>query len=186
MSKKLADLFNLPDNLPSDETQIANSLDDVPPTPPIEEQQLTLASLDATIDKIDQAMPAVRGLERSDEEMDELSAMAKNAAQDLMDLGMAMEARFSGTVFQTAGVLLGHAISAKQAKIDKKLKMLDLQMKKLGLDHKIKRENAKDQAALEAAGVGEDDPIDGDGQLIDRNALLAELLKKSTQSENDK
>jgi hypothetical protein len=98
--------------------------------------------------------------------MDELATLAKDKFNDLMDLGMNMEARFSGQVFQTAGVLLGHAITAKQAKLDKKLKMVDLQLKKMRLDHQLKQDGA----------VGES--IDGQGVVLDRNALLAQILNK--------
>jgi hypothetical protein len=84
-----------------------------------------------------------------------------------MDLGMNMEARFSGTVFQTAGVLLGHAITAKQAKLDKKLRMIDLQLKKQKLDKQY-----KDQ--------GTEQPIEGESKIMDRNSLLAAILNKTT------
>jgi hypothetical protein len=97
--------------------------------------------------------------------------MAKNRFNDLMDLGMNMEARFSGQVFQTAGVLLGHAITAKQAKLDKKLRMVDLQLKKMRLDHQLKQDGV---------GAG-NDTIDGQGVLLDRNALLAQILNKPKQ-----
>jgi hypothetical protein len=89
-----------------------------------------------------------------------------------MDLGMNMEARFSGTVFQTAGTLLGHAIAAKQAKMDKKLRMVDLQLKKMRLDHQIK----KDQQSGDAP-----EAIEGQGVVLDRNALLAQILDKPRQ-----
>lgn len=87
-----------------------------------------------------------------------------------MDLGLAMEARFSGAVLQTAGTMLGHAIAAKQAKIDKKLRTVDLQLKKMRLDHQI---------AKDARGEAGEEPIEAQGQLLDRNALLAEILKSS-------
>ena len=102
--------------------------------------------------------------------MDELAQLAKDKFQDLMDLGMNMESRFSGQVFQTAGVLLGHAITAKQAKLDKKLRMVDLQLKKMRLDHQIKQDGGLDTNALE-----------GHGTVLDRNALLAQILKKPDQ-----
>jgi hypothetical protein len=129
------------------------------------------ADIDNAIDKIDQALPKVKGLDASDQEMDELADMAKNRFNDLMDLGMNMEARFSGQVFQTAGVLLGHAITAKQAKLDKKLRMVDLQLKKMRLDHQLKQDGV---------GAG-NDTIDGQGVLLDRNALLAQILNKPKQ-----
>lgn len=160
MTKKLEELFNLPSTLPEDTTpeQVTEAL---------AEHQEVFKDIDNAIDKIDLALPGVRGLESSDEEMDELANLAKDKFNDLMDLGMAMEARFSGQVFQTAGVLLGHAISAKQAKLDKKLRMVDLQLKKMRLDHQLK------QAGDAPAGA-----VEGEGVVLDRNALLAQILNK--------
>jgi hypothetical protein len=51
-----------------------------------------------------------------------------------MDLGMNVEARYSGRVFEVASTMLKNAIDAKAAKIDKKLKMVELQLKKQKLD----------------------------------------------------
>jgi hypothetical protein len=159
MTRKLEELFNLPDNIPEDLTQEQASA-------ALEEKKAVFADIDKAIDKIDEALPHVKGLDASDQEMDELAKLAKDKFNDLMDLGMNMEARFSGQVFQTAGVLLGHAITAKQAKLDKKLKMVDLQLKKMRLDHQLKQDGA----------VGES--IDGQGVVLDRNALLAQILNK--------
>jgi hypothetical protein len=160
MTKKLTELFNLPENLPDDLTPEQASVQ-------LAEQQEVFKDIDDTIDKIDQALPGVRGLESSDAEMDELAQLAKDKFNDLMDLGMAMEARFSGVVFQTAGTLLGHAITAKQAKLDKKLKMVDLQLKKMRLDQQAKQ-----------SGTALPNPIEGEGTVIDRNTLLTEILKQ--------
>ena len=117
MTKKLSELFNLPETLPEDVSAEQA-------TQQLQQHQSTFAEIDSAIDKIDSALPGVRGLEASDAELDELANLAKEKFNDLMDLGMAMEARFSGTVFQTAGTLLGHAITAKQAKLDKKLRKI--------------------------------------------------------------
>lgn len=163
MTKKLEELFNLPQELPPD-------------TPPeaavtvLEEHKEVFKDIDNAIDKIDSALPGVKGLDASDQEMDDLANLAKQKFEDLMDLGMAMEARFSGQVFQTAGVLLGHAITAKQAKLDKKLRMVDLQLKKMRLDQQAKQ-----------AGTATPGAIEGDGVVLDRNALLAQILNKPKQ-----
>ena len=93
--KKLEELFNLPDTLPDNVTHEQA-------TTTLEEQKSVFAEIDNAIDKIDQALPNVKGLDASDQEMDELADLAKNRFNDLMDLGMNMEARFSGQVFQTA------------------------------------------------------------------------------------
>lgn len=164
MTKKLEELFNLPEKLPEDVTSEQATV-------ALEEQKSVFAEIDNAIDKIDQALPKVKGLDASDQEMDELANLAKDRFNDLMDLGMNMEARFSGQVFQTAGVLLGHAITAKQAKLDKKLRMVDLQLKKMRLDHQLKQDGV---------GAG-NDAIDGQGVLLDRNALLAQILNKPKQ-----
>ena len=163
MTKKLEELFNLPENFPQ-QPVMDQSVES------IEEKKAVFAEIDKTIDKIDQALPGVKGLEASDQEMDELANLAKDKFNDLMDLGMNMEARFSGHVFQTAGVLLGHAITAKQAKLDKKLRMVDLQLKKMRLDHQLKQD-----------GDGSNDAIEGQGIVLDRNALLAQILNKPKQ-----
>ena len=85
-----------------------------------------------------------------------------------MDLGMNIDPRFAGVIMQTAGVMLGHAISAKTAKMDKKLRMINLQLSKQRLD--LQREKAAAAA---------DQPIEGQGVVLDRNALLTQILNHS-------
>lgn len=165
MTKKLEILFNLPPTDDQPEPMPEEAAQDLPDT---QEQQQVLDRVNTAIDKIDEALPGVRDLERGDEELDELANLARDSAKDLLDLGMQMEARFSGTVFQTAGVLLGHAITAKQAKLDKKLRMVDLQLKKMRLDHQMRQD-----------GGGSETPVEGEGHVMDRNELLAEILNKS-------
>ena len=155
MTKKLQEFFNLPDP-PAPEQ----------PAEQIEEQKRELTYANDIISRIDQALPQVHDLDDADREMDELADLAKDKFNDLMDLGMNVEARFSGTILQTAGVLLGHAITAKQAKIDKKLRMVDLQLKKMRLD-----QQTKDNPQLGSS-------VEGEGTVIDRNTLLAEILKQ--------
>ena len=163
MTKKLEELFNLPDAVPDDASpEQVQSI--------TQEQQAVFNDIDTAIDKIDQALPGVKGLDASDSEMDELAELAKDKFNDLMDLGMNVDSRFSGQIFQTAGVLLGHAITAKQAKLDKKLRMVDLQLKKMRLDQQAK-----------AAGQTPDGTIEGEGMVLDRNALLTQILNKPKQ-----
>jgi len=169
MTKRLEELFNLPE---PDDSEPEQTVSPEEARRAIEANRTELADIDTAIDKIDQALPTVRDLSASDQEMDELAELAKDKFNDLMDLGMNMEARFSGTVFQTAGTLLGHAIAAKQAKMDKKLRMVDLQLKKMRLDHQIK----KDQQSGDAP-----EAIEGQGVVLDRNALLAQILDKPRQ-----
>ena len=114
-------------------------------------------------DKIAAALPQVKGLgDISDSEFDELAQRATDAFDDLMDLGMNVEARYSGRVFEVAGSMLKNAIDAKAAKIDKKLKMIDLQLKKQKLDQDTKPDDGID--------------VSGTGVIVtDRNSLLEKL-----------
>jgi hypothetical protein len=159
MTKKLEELFELAS---SDENDLTIPLPEV--TEEVTEKALN------TLDKIEAALPQVRGLEAADNEMDELADMATSSYKDLMDLGMQVESRFSSEIFNSASSMLGHAITAKTAKINKKLKMLDLQMKKAQLDQKM-------MAKTEEI---ENTPL-GTGQSLDRN----ELLKMFNPKNND-
>jgi hypothetical protein len=113
-------------------------------------------------DKISAALPRVKGLgDISDAEFDSLAAKAEQAYDDLMDLGMNVEARYGSKMFEVAASMMTAAITAKSAKIDKKLKMIDLQIKKLAID----RKNGK-----------EGETVEGEGYILtDRNSILAKI-----------
>ncbi len=117
------------------------------------------------IDKIEIALPRVVGLgDASDSELDELAKRATDAYDDLMDLGMNVEARYSSRIFEVAATMLKNAIDAKSAKIDKKLKMVDLQIKKRKVDQE------------ETTGDTSSDVIAGESVIVtDRNSLLEKM-----------
>jgi hypothetical protein len=161
MTKKLEELFELPI-----EEEVNSQI--------FENTQVSFTTQETydTLQKIESALPQVRGLEASDNEMDELADLAKSSYKDLMDLGMQVDSRFAAEIFNSAGSMLGHAITAKTAKINKKLKMLDLQLKKAQLDQKI---NSKTEEI-------ENTPL-GEGSLVDRNELLKTILaNKKTEN----
>ena len=133
-----------------------------------EEAEIISAEALTSLEKIESALPAVRGLEAADTEMDELADLAKDSFTDLMELGMQVDSRFSAEIFNSASTFLSHAITAKTAKINKKLKMLDLQLKKLSLEQKA----ASTVEDIEATPVGT-------AQLLDRNELLKMLSNKT-------
>ena len=86
------------------------------------------------------------------------------AYEDLMDLGMNVESRYSGRVFEVAGQMLKTNLDAKNAKLDKKLKMVELQLKK----EKMDREGSVEGDTL----------VNGEGYVItDRNSLIEKLKK---------
>ena len=117
----------------------------------------------AELDKISAALPQVKGLgELADKELNEVAEKSMNAYEDLMDLGMNVEARYSGRVFEVAGNMLKTNLDAKVAKLDKKLKMVELQLKK--------EKNDKD------GGESPDGIVSGEGYVVtDRNSLLEKL-----------
>ena len=162
MTKKLTELLNLPP-IPEDTDSTAQEALDF-----IRNNQDVITEVDSAINKIDLALPLVRDLERGDDELDELAKLAKEKAEDLMDLGMNIDPRFAGVLMQTAGTMLGHAITAKTAKMDKKLRMINLQLAKARLDHQIKKD-AK-------SGAADEEPIEGQGIVLDRNELLRQIL----------
>ena len=158
MTRKLESLFDLPLSTPAEDE----------PTPqPAEDFRAQLQTLDDTIDKIDAALPGVRGLEANDTEMDSLSKMATDSYDELMTLGMQVDSRFASEIFSVASNMLGHAITAKTAKMDKKLKMIDLQLKKMRLDQQTPEEQQLATAQ---------------GQVLNRNDLLERLLKGKDQN----
>jgi hypothetical protein len=129
MTKKLEELFGF-DQLNEDTA----TPEPVSETLTTEQTQTAIIEIDATIDKIDDALPAIRNLEASDKELDEIADLAKESFQNLSDLAFNVDSRFSSELFAVAGTMLGHALTAKTTKLNKKLKMIDLQLKKLKLD----------------------------------------------------
>ena len=158
MTKKLEELFDLPTDEGLPEEVVPDNVPEAKPeNNPI--MQDTLSELD----KVQAALPMVRGLEASDTEMDDLADKATKGFDDMMDLGMNVDSRWASDIFGVASTMLGHAITAKTAKLNKKLKMVDLQLKKANLDQKAKANG--------------EETVDGTGVVLDRNALLDRLLK---------
>ena len=154
MTKKLEEILNLPESKKIIKQEEKKQLS--APEPLLRDIN--------EYDKISAALPMVKGLgDLGDAELDELAQKAKDAYEDIMDLGMNVEARYSARMFEVAASMLGHAITAKSAKLDKKLKMIDLQLKKQKIDN-------------DANGVDDSVTIQGDGVIIsDRNSLLEKL-----------
>lgn len=162
MTRKLEELFDLPPQIEEEPVEEA----------PSKEKFDSLDSALAEVDKIEEALPMVKGLEATDIEMDELAQKAIDSYGNLMDLGMNVDARYSAEILSVASNMLGHAITAKTAKLNKKLRMVDLQLKKLALD----RRSADPAVPLTT----------GSGHVLDRNELLQRLTgakDKDTQKE---
>jgi hypothetical protein len=156
MTKKLEELFDL------------QSQPELAPQPvPVHEEITSLDDQYQAVQKIVQTLPQIQELENLDEqELDNLAKKAEKAYDELMDLGMNVEVRYSGRIFEVASSMMGNAITAKSNKIEKKLKAVDLQLKKLKIDND--------------AGVDPNNVINGQGYVItDRNELLKKLSGKA-------
>jgi hypothetical protein len=156
MTKKLESLFNLDEN-PKEESSLKK---------PKHEEITTVDESYRAVQEITKSLPAMPELDAlGDGELDDLATKAEQAYDDLMDLGMNVEVRYSGRIFEVASSMMGNAIAAKTAKIDKKLKAIDLQLKKLKIE--------KD------AGDDPSDVLQGQGYIItDRNDLIKKLSQK--------
>lgn len=134
--------------------------------PPVEGDDLSQAELVESLkelEEIDDKMKSVVDLSSSDKEMDDIADKAMETFRDLMDLGMNVDARAAAPIFEAATKLMGHAVTAKSSKIDKKLKLLDYELKKRRLEHQIAQDTGNNE---------EETDIEGTGRILDRNELL--------------
>jgi hypothetical protein len=164
MTKRLEELFDLPVSTADTEQTVTD----------IAATQYSITEIDSTIDKIDAALPGIRDLETSDSEMDSLALKATETFDDLMDLGMQVDSRYASEIFAVAGAMLGHALTAKTAKMNKKLKMIQLQLQKAKLDldrEKHTKDPEDSDSTVETA----------EGQVLSRNDLLERLIGSRDQ-----
>ena len=162
MTKKLEELLNLPE---SQDIVKEEEKENKKVSKKQEKENKTALRDISEFDKIAAALPKVEGLgEMGDQELDDIGQRAVTAYEDLMDLGMNVESRYSASIFEVAGNMLKTGLDAKSAKLDKKLKMVDLQLKKQKQDSKGESESTN--------------LVQGEGYIIsDRNSLLEKLKK---------
>jgi hypothetical protein len=153
MTKKLEEIFNL---------------DEAKKLIPIKAEEVkSLNDSYKAVANITKDLPMIKELNNLDEsELDHLAKKAEEAYDNLMDLGMNVEIRYSSRLFEVASSMMKNAIDAKAAKIDRKLKAVDLQLKK----YKIDKDANEDPNNI----------MNGEGYVItDRNDLLKKLTQKS-------
>ena len=161
MTKKLEELFNMEDKETAQQQEEQSVPVEVTPQQikSIEESYKEVTKITGDLPKINELV----ALEEKD--LDSLADKAEKAYDDLMDLGMNVEVRYSGRIFEVASSMLKNAIDAKTAKVDKKLKAVDLQLKKFKLD----QDSPEDS----------NDVLDGKGYvMLDRNELIKKLSEK--------
>ena len=144
---KLEEILDLPDMDQVKEAPVSS-----------EEVEAALASakeIESEFNKID-------AYDQHDQEMDELANLAIQAHKDLQELGMNVEIRHAGEIFGSSGQMLKIAVDAKNLKVEKKLKLLRLQIDKMRLDR---------MSAPGNNGMA----IEGTAVALDRNEILKQL-----------
>ena len=184
MTQKLSDTFNLPPiedisfNFDEDENEIEPSSEEV-----IKQITEQISSQTKTMDmsmKVDAALPIVLGLDAIDAEMDNYADRAITAFDDIVDLAKNVDDRNAAALLDSASKMLSAAITAKQTKMDKKIKMIELQMRKERLD----MDNRKVNHVINKGNP--EDPESIDGRLIgNRTDMLADILASMDKGEED-
>ena len=123
----------------------------------------------STAEKVDLALPAVVGLDNHDSEMDTIAQKAVETFNDLIALGGNVPDMHAGKIYEVAGQLLKTALDAKNAKAEKKLKMIELQLKKVRAEQ-IDFENGTGNKGNTPTGE------------FDRNELLKFLVNPGKES----
>ena len=170
MSRKIEEIFDLPP---------VNAEEEVDAPIHEDETGFDLSMLQSTLadaDKIDAALPQVRDMETHDKYMDNYAAKAMEAFKTLMDLGANVDDRNAAAVFDVAGKMMTNAISAKTAKMDKKLRMIELQMRKAKLDLDTRKLDSQ-------LAKPEDEPYEGKAEEFeDRNSLINAVIDRMKSS----
>ena len=170
MTKKLEETFNI--NPIEEEEKVEE-------TPTIEESRdLTkiLSTEISTTEKIDASLPMVQGLNEHDKDMDDIHQKAISTFEELISLGMNVEVHAGAKLMETANQMLKTAMEAKDSKVDRKLKMLNLQLQKAKLDLAQDKEDKKSKI---------DDEIESEGSVVlDRNELLKRLDRAQNKIDN--
>jgi hypothetical protein len=154
----MEDFFNLPPTVVEQEVE----------EPPKTKETLMLEAKEiysslTTAERVDYALPTVIGLETHDSEMDSIASKAVKTFEDLIALGGNVPDMHAGKIYEVAGQMLKTALDAKNAKAERKLKMIELQLKKVRAD----------QINLDQGNGDRKNPGGGE---FDRNELLKFII----------
>ena len=166
MTKRLEELFNIP-SIEDDEseTDIAEPDFDNDYPEVVDTQTDVQEITDAMIisERINTALAEVRGMEEHDGEMDEIAQKALDNFDQLMSLGMNLTDMAAGPVFGSATQMLKVALEARDSKVTRKLKQVDMMIKK---------------ARLDATAGSYESGNSAETKVVDRNELLKIINSK--------
>lgn len=147
MTRQLEETLNINSRFGNEDEVVSNIQNDV----------IEIKSKLSSAEKIDFALTSVTGLDEHDHEMDSIASKAMIAYQDAINFGMSCTEQNAGKILDSAASLLKTALEAKDAKVTKKLKMIELMIKK----HKLEQDSK--------SGGNEDA---GPGEGFDRNDII--------------
>ena len=133
--------------------------------------QITKA-LEANDIDIDKHLMDPDGTREHAAEMDEVAAAAMNAHKDAIDMAFNMEPKNAGSIMEPAARFLELSMKAMQAKLDARMKGMEMKMKREKLDHELRKNQ-------EEGVVDGETPITESGRLADRNQLLKAAKNKT-------
>jgi hypothetical protein len=164
MTKRLEEVLNLP----AMKDALSDEADEHIPTKEesLEKSVKILKAL-SHAEKVDHALATVTDLEDHDDEMDEISKEALEAYQEIKELAMNMTDLHSGKMLEVAVRMLETALEARDRKANRKLRTIELQMRKLKMDR----------------DAGDPDESPEMGVEFDRNEILRRLTSPRNRGE---
>lgn len=137
----------------------------------IDSTSVDISSDNITVDEISQALDHATELEKEfkkidsfdahDKEMDEIASLAKTSYEDLFEIASNTEIRYAAEIFAVSNNMLKLVLDAKNSKIDKKLKLLRLQIDKMRVDKMAAADNAN--------------TVNSSAVVLDRNEILKHI-----------
>ncbi|WPK39707.1 hypothetical protein Deiofobo_0510 [Pseudomonas phage Deifobo] len=168
MTKRLEEVFDFAsfdEEAPAEIIETANE----------EDVSGQIVDINSQSDKIDAALVGVTQLDSHDRDMDEIAKTAMDAYRDLWDISQNIHDAQVSKVLEVAHNMLKTAQDAKEAKNYRKLKMVELQIKKARLDWEMTHKKTSTDA-----------PAGSNGVYFDRNELIGLLLNKDNDNSADK
>lgn len=158
MTKSLEETFDLPPIKEALDAQ--EKLSESTEVVSVEDKETRILNALTVAEKIEHALTTVTELDNNDVEMDEIAQEALESYVELKDLAMNMADAHAGRMMEVAASMLKTSLEAKEAKINRKLKTIDLQLKKMRMDRLANHGDAPEDLA---------------GTELDRNEILKHI-----------
>lgn len=125
MTTKLDELFNLP---PAGDEFLAEEL--------VENNPVQIIQVNTSMnERVTDALRYVNTIDESDLELDDIAKKALATYSDLCMLGGSIQDSQAGKIYEAAAQMLSIALDARNHKANRKLRTIDLQLRKLKIDY---------------------------------------------------